>query len=155
MAQNTPCHFPHFEDESSRGKARSVLDGFNGWKRKDETDAAIQCFSFALDKLFLEVPRQNQVIVGIHSSRFRFANDRNISAQRMCAILVGIALGRKINYSIVDVTPLQNCISFSGGSIDMNFLSLLFQPLKQRGEFLFMNINSILKIFVWHLRVQS
>src|SRR6266850_6967232 len=136
MAQNTPCHFPHFEDESSRGKARSVLDGFNGWKRKDETDAAIQCFSFALDKLLLEVPRQNQVIVGIHGPRFRFANDRNISAQRMCAILVGIALGRKIDDSIVNATPLQNRISLSSGSVDMNFLSLFLQLLKQRGEFL-------------------
>src|SRR6266571_6280005 len=138
-----------------RGKARSVLDGFNGWKRKDEADAALQCFSFTLDELFFEVPGQNQVIIGIHGSRFRLANDRNISAQRMGAILVGIALGRKVNDSIVDVTPLQNRISFGGGSIDMNLLSLLLQPLKQRGEFLFMNIDSILKILVRLLRVQS
>src|SRR6266508_528637 len=101
----------------------SVLDGFDSWKRKDEADAALQCFLFTLDKLFFEVPGKNQVIVGIHGSRFRLANDRNISAQRVCAILFGIALGGKINDSIVDAAPLHILISFVVGSVYIIFLS--------------------------------
>src|ERR1039457_3244489 len=85
----------------TRGRISSAADDFDFRQRGQHLAAGFQICLLARQYAFLEVPGQNQEVVGIDGARLGFGNDGDIRPGREAAEFVRIDLGDGADIPIV------------------------------------------------------
>ncbi len=92
-------------------------------QRKQHFDTGHDGRTLTQQKLQLEVPRQHQIPVRPHVPRVFLGYNRDVRSEGMRAVLVGIAVGRRLDPQAVQAVPLEQHIALGGRAIDMNALA--------------------------------
>jgi hypothetical protein len=103
----------------SRSRRTPLSDNFDVRKRKNEFRAARDRFGLPLKEFIPEMPGKNQIVIWAHGPRLFFRDDRDFSADRLCAIFFWVSIRRAGNDCMIDSAPLQNSVTFCGGSLNM------------------------------------
>src|SRR5436309_12781548 len=124
----------------------SISDEFNLGERKDELAPIGEELLLARDNAVLEMPGQDQEIIGLHRACLWLGNDRNVRPRRERAELVFIDLGDGFDEVRADAAKLQDHIALGRGTIAENALAVVFEGAKQPREILPMPENALLKV---------
>ena len=86
--------------------------------------AAVEVVALALEELVEEVPRQHQVVVGVHLARLLLADDRDPGPDRLRAPLVGVAVGGVRDQRLVELGVLEDRVALGRGAVDVDRLAV-------------------------------
>jgi len=75
------------------------------------------------------MPRQYKVVIGIHRTRLRLANNWNVCTQSVSAIFIGVPFCSIVDNSIINTAPLEDGVTLGRGTIDMDLFSFRLEFL--------------------------
>jgi hypothetical protein len=87
-----------------------------------------------VDDLVLEVPGQDQQVIGLGLVDGLDGLDRDVHARREAPVLVGIAVDRKVDEVGADAAVVQKRVALAGRAVGADALALLLAGDQKRQE---------------------
>src|ERR1700694_1737230 len=99
--------YPPATSRSRAAPGRSALNDLDLGQREDHLTATGEEFPLPRHDAVLEVPGEDQEVIGLHRLRFSLGNDRNVRTGREASELVRIQLGDGGNVALAEAAKLQ------------------------------------------------
>src|SRR5271155_4377155 len=138
---------PNYDSFARRAAkfSRVHLDGRN---RHDELPAPLANVSILLNDFILQVPRQDEKIIGLRFLDALRPKDRNVRAGQKPAVLVRIAVHRVVNKIGADTAIIQQGVSFSRSAVTGDGFPLALGLDQKREQRALRRSHLLGKIFV-------